>query len=404
MAGKDPRILFAWELGGGLGHLTRIAPLARALRTCGAEVDVAASDLARAAAWLDASVGLHQCPLAGSARVAVGPQYNYAALLARAGWLDAVALDGVLRAWDGLLDALRPDVLVCDFAPTGLLAATGRPISVAALGNGFDLPPPTQPLPVMSWWEPVDNAAMASTEASVLAAVNAALARRGVAGYARLADLFACDWRAAMTLEAFDPYPDRPHGDIEFVGLPETAESALRPPWPGRPGARGFVYLRGERGHVEAVVAALRALRCSALVCATGLDAAAAAELSTDAIRVFIEPLALTHALEGADFVVTHSGTGLGASAIAAGKPVVLLPLYREQLMVARRLAEAGVAKYVLPDRLGDAWAAIEAVALQPESASAARLFAARLPVPSNTSATVAARLLELAAKGRSPR
>ncbi len=42
-------ILFAWELGGGMGHLTNIAPLARHLAQQGHEVAVALRDLSRAA-------------------------------------------------------------------------------------------------------------------------------------------------------------------------------------------------------------------------------------------------------------------------------------------------------------------------------------------------------------------
>ena len=66
-------ILFAWELGGGLGHLTVIKPLAEALRDQGHRVVIAVRNFA----WLSkvferqecpfCELHLHDCPVAGQA-------------------------------------------------------------------------------------------------------------------------------------------------------------------------------------------------------------------------------------------------------------------------------------------------------------------------------------------------
>jgi predicted glycosyltransferase len=395
-----PRILFAWEHGGGLGHVTRIAPIAHRLAALGARVTVAACDLAAAASLLSSDVRLHPCPLPGSARRSDAPQYNYAALLANAGWIDPSGLRGMLRAWDSLFEAAAPDVLVADFAPTALLASLGRGMARCALGNGFDLPPLASPLPAMSGWEPVDAAAMADAERAVLQAANAALGERGVPALARLADLFDCDWRCAATHAMFDVYPDRPEGDLEFVGPVDSGGiGGLRPDWPGAPGRRGFVYLRGEARFVDATVAALRALRASAIVFAPGLGEQQAADLATADVLVSTRPVDLSHAFEGADFVVTHSGTGLGALALARGLPVVLYPLYREQLMAAVRLSARGVARCEMPDRLDQALQALEAIVGQAQPRELARRLAGALPRRDDAVEIVARRLLEWAGR-----
>lgn len=122
------RFLLAWELGGGMGHVMRLAPIAHALHAQGHALHLVLRDLSGA----DAALG----DLASSPRVTLWqapmwlPQLRglpapavYAELLFRAGYLDATRLLSLVRAWQALLDAIAPDLLLADHAPTALLAA-----------------------------------------------------------------------------------------------------------------------------------------------------------------------------------------------------------------------------------------------------------------------------------------
>jgi hypothetical protein len=56
-------VLFTWELGGGIGHLVRIKPLAEGLAERGARVWVALRDLSQADRFFDrGKVRLVQAP------------------------------------------------------------------------------------------------------------------------------------------------------------------------------------------------------------------------------------------------------------------------------------------------------------------------------------------------------
>ena len=52
------RLLFGWEFGAGLGHMTRFKPIGDRLVELGAEVTLALQDLAKATPFRDPETGL----------------------------------------------------------------------------------------------------------------------------------------------------------------------------------------------------------------------------------------------------------------------------------------------------------------------------------------------------------
>ena len=57
-------------------------------------------------------------------------------------------------------------------------------------------------------------------------------------------------------------------------------------------------------------------------------------------------------ALARASLVVCHGGSGTVLGTLAAGIPLIILPLFADQLANARMLAEAGAARVVEPHEL----------------------------------------------------
>ncbi|HEY7455103.1 MAG TPA: glycosyltransferase [Thermoleophilaceae bacterium] len=82
---------------------------------------------------------------------------------------------------------------------------------------------------------------------------------------------------------------------------------------------------------------------------------------------------------------VVHGGSGSTLGALAAGVPLVVLPLFADQPMNARRVAEVGAGIAVVPDRedppktLAELRAAIETVLAEPSFGERARELAAEL-------------------------
>jgi UDP:flavonoid glycosyltransferase YjiC (YdhE family) len=73
-----------------------------------------------------------------------------------------------------------------------------------------------------------------------------------------------------------------------------------------------------------------------------------ASTLGSVPANVHVEPwIDQARALEGADLVVCHGGSGTTLAALAAGVPLVMVPLFADQFENSRRIAEIGAGRVV---------------------------------------------------------
>src|SRR5690242_5607737 len=143
------RVLCAWELGSGLGHVGRLVPIARELRELGHEVvmvlrDSAYIDLVRSEGFETLAA-----PLLHALRETNPLPLNASDILLNLGYDDARALHGALRAWRSTLALVAPDVVVADYAPMALVAGGLERIPRVTIGSGFALPPAGDPIPAL---------------------------------------------------------------------------------------------------------------------------------------------------------------------------------------------------------------------------------------------------------------
>ncbi|HWY23266.1 MAG TPA: hypothetical protein VNX47_00005, partial [Nevskia sp.] len=148
------RILLAWELGGGYGHLASLRIAARQLRAAGHDCLFAVRMLENAAEFLEPELGpLLQAPVRlGDGRNPVALQLSYASLLHNTGFDDPLGLSARIAAWRELMRTWKVDRLVVDHSPIALIAARSLDLPAAAIGTGFDLPPQVAPFPSFQPW------------------------------------------------------------------------------------------------------------------------------------------------------------------------------------------------------------------------------------------------------------
>jgi UDP:flavonoid glycosyltransferase YjiC (YdhE family) len=332
------RILMAWELGAGYGHLAPLLTLARPLKAAGHEVSFVVRDVVAAEAVLaGSSIPFYPAP-ANFLPSGGSTLHSYPQILLGTAFNREDELSARVRAWQSLFQVLRPDVLVADHAPTALLAARGADFPCVISGNGFVIPPDTSPLPDLRPWAPADPAVLERDEALALERANAVAARIGLPKLSRLADLYAGATPALFTFRELDNYASLRKDATYWGTLP--GPGGVTPRWPTGPGKRVFFYGQPFPS-LPQVLESLSKGPHRTLVyipkLAPELKRHASAHLAfADTLQ---DMAVVTQECAAAVMTNGHSTT---ASMLLAGKPLVLLPQHLEMFLIARSVEAQG--------------------------------------------------------------
>jgi UDP:flavonoid glycosyltransferase YjiC (YdhE family) len=329
------RVLIAWELGGNLGHVVSLLAVARELRARGHGVVFALRDLSNAA--LIARDGFAFFPAPTPVRGRKLPTYpSYAAMLSGEAFASSNgALVGAL-AWRSIMRATRPDLLVADHAPMALLAARGLKIRTATFGVPFSIPVAGAALPVFLQ----GHTTAAAEEERVLKRLNAALDALRAPRLEAVSDLYRTDTTMVRTLPELDCFGPRPSGSY-VSPLGADAGDAI-PPWPRAPGQKALVYLNAG-AWVRPVLEALAAGGLSTVAYIGGAKAGRRTPFERPGLFVSHVPYKASEMMLQADLMICHANHGTVASAVLAGKPLLMMPSYVEQVLTAQRVECVGV-------------------------------------------------------------
>lgn len=339
-----PRILLAWELGGGLGHLAPLRVLARHLQARGWDCVWAVRDLDAAARYLavdgaEAIAHLHQAPLAQQApQHPVNVQLNYASTLFSCGYDEPLTLAVRLKAWCALMQQTGCTRVIANHAPSAVLAARVLGLPSAMTGTGFSVPPALTPLP--PYLPEADPTVMLDNEQKITALINQALATLGATALPQLQALFD------RSIPGLFTYPETDHyGALRregHLGLHDLSEGAPVQ-WGAAREPRVFAMLNPSSG-TPALLQALAALPAQVVVKLRGIKPASLAAQQRPGWVVTEQAVSLRQAAESCDVFIGHGAHGATVEALLAGKQLLLLPDQRERLMLAQRLSATGMA------------------------------------------------------------
>ena len=337
------RILLGCELGNGYGHLTRLLPLALALRERGHDPVFAVNDLGKA----ESVLGPHRlpvlpCPQWRNRVDGLPPMRNYTDILLRFGFVDALGLRGLARGWMHLVALLQPALLVLDHSPVALFATRGGGVPRVRFGDGFCCPPLRTPMPPFDWWRPRDDPFDAIGERNAAHVANLAATELGLPAADSVARLLRADDEFLCTFAETDHYGARDGAHYLGPVLDPGEADGPAMPWPGGDGPCAFVYLRPVYPHLDALLAALQAGPWRAVLHVPGLAPARAKALSSARLQFSPAALPMAEVIRRCDVAISHGGYGTSHALLLAGKPQLLLPRQMEQAMTGQRLQALG--------------------------------------------------------------
>jgi UDP:flavonoid glycosyltransferase YjiC (YdhE family) len=377
-------ILGICEMGGYLGHVTKLIAVLEALRARGEAVCLVVPDLR-----LAQSLARRPEPLP----CILGPKLpmppftrsrdpvNLAEVLICEGMSTPQVLLPALEAWFHLLSLLKPRLLLLDYAPTPALAARVLGIPQVVLGTGFSLPPPLSPLPVFNQDIPVSRAQLLASEQQLLQVMNGYLQAQGAEPLQQLSDVFwqadLCVITAAPQVDGFAPLREQ----ASYLLPPPLSQPQSAPVWPEAPGRRIFAYLKTEYPQLSALMQCFAQASHAVCVYLSGDGAEAYAASCPPWVQVSLVPLDMPSLLAQADLFIFHAGCGTASQALQAGVPSLVIPIHYEQLLTARRLQDEGLGLMLSPHApAADIQAALEHVLADAQLHNQVRAHAATLP------------------------
>lgn len=368
------RILIAWELGKGFGHLAPYLDLVAALQKKGHQVVFATRDVGHTeqlygrtpTVILQAPMTMHN--ISNPYRT----QYSFTHLLHNIGFADFNNLFGLVKAWRHVYNYVRPDLVLFDHSPTALLAARAFSWKRVISGSGFLIPPQTEPMPMMRYWQQYDAGQLQKDEAQLLATINRV--QKTVQGrpLARVCELYDCDAEFLLSFKELDHYPQRQGGN--YVGMFSQPGHGVAPEWVPGTDRRVFAYLHPFKDLGKVLEIFARG-KFATLVYGAEIQESLRRKYESGNLRFSREPLDIARVAPQVQFAVTNATFGTTAAFLQYGKPVLAIPTNLERIMVARRLTAIGAGIAVSPSNTGTLINAMRALFEQPKYTQAARGF-----------------------------
>jgi hypothetical protein len=268
---------------------------------------------------------------------------NYTANLLRNGFWHSGTLTQRLLRWRKLLDELQPDLLICDHAPSALLASREANYARVAIGNGFTLPPLFEPMPGIQPWFSLPLDLLVQKDREFLDIVNPVLDEAKIAPLKTVASMFEGVRRFLCVEAELDHYPIR--SDETYWGAIDPV-SLLPPPEPFEEGKTGvFVYMSATNRFLESLINSLAARGIPVLAYISGNSAEPAADfLQAPNIRYLQTPVDLHAVARTCRAVVTHGGTLSASIFLRNSLKLLICPPDLEKAVLGTRLQERKLA------------------------------------------------------------
>lgn len=341
-------VLIASELGKGFGHAAQVAMLARAVEATGQRAVAVVKDVPaqRGTLGYESSCAVVQAPVCKP--VAPFDRVNsFADILVEAGFADAATLAPRLQAWIDLFGLLKASCLIVDHAPLALFAAHAFGLPVIAATSSFNIPPASTPFPIMSPGRPVPEFRRLAREGELLGSLASAAKSLGLCAPTSLQQPFGRLPLGLSTYAELDHYGAR--ANASYLGVPMQSFGPIHH-WPALAlRIKVFVYAPW---HPAINVALAAVLDAGLSVCAVLNNAPTNVFGERKNFLLMKNPVNIRTALADCDVFLNHGSMLSVTQAISLSVPTVMVPLWQEQELFARRAMALGAGLITRPEQV----------------------------------------------------
>ncbi len=339
-------IAIVWELGAGLGHVSRLFPIAHALKKHGHRPVLVLKDMASLALVSDNhSIECIQAPVWAGHYIHVCEPLNFTDTLLRIGYQNRNALSSMLIQWVHIFEYINPALILFDHSPTAMLASRKFTCPKIQIGTDFSVLPPVRPLPQYKFWarpSPQSKMHLRQLEERCLSNINFGLERVGIPSIDAVHQIYDTDHTFIDTHPLLDVYGKR--DSIEYLGVFRRTDIGVKPIWPFSNKPKVFVYVKPRYQHIEALLQACRVTDAQFLIYGVETNSALAQRFTSPHMMFSDQPFTINTVVDNCDCAINHA-SGIAELLLQRGKPQLLLPMQMEQMMRAKKLGSLGPVK-----------------------------------------------------------
>ena len=371
------KILVAWELGGGFGHVGRQKPIVERLVARGHHVTAALKypEMGESFYQCDDVTYLQAPYQKAMTEQAIVPPSTFAHVLHNVCFSNYETAASRFASWRAIMREVSPDVIFFDHSPTALLAARTCPAARVVCGTGFCCPPPCEMYPDWTPWRNNEPGQLRNDEQRVLRVMNRLLGDAGEEPLERVSQIFEdVEDTFLQTYAELDHF--RSSRETEYYGImPTTGGEKVR--WPAGDGKRIFVYVRP----IPVLASLLKAFtrwELPAVLFVPTLADEVKARYRSPFVRFAERAVDLNRIASECDICVTIGSHATTAALLLAGKPQLTLPYDLEKTLIARNVMEMGAGLSAPPDNAKATLEALRMLLVDASFAKAAQDFAAK--------------------------
>jgi len=352
-------ILYAWEYGADLGHVSVFLPIAKKLRAQGHNIRISIPFSANSAPLIKQILTENEFEFLDApgsyVKMAGGEIASHAELMQQLSCFRMLDdFQFFFKSWLTLLEEESPDLVICDFAPVALLTAQQLNIPTVLMDLGFFIPDLNQPLPSFFDYvifsnqttdkQTLENAKQ-KAESRLLKMVNTTFSDFNFPPLKQFTDFYKADNTLWLNYAELSPFKHT--ASTEFSGVVASENGGIVPQWKLNrfESPKIFAYLKQDNPVNKTIMEALRTdTTLDVIIYIPDCNDAIKKTCNSDHLTIESLPMNISLVFRDADLIISNAGAGLIAQTLLAGKPLLLAPTYFEQILNADRAVKLGAA------------------------------------------------------------